>query len=129
MTLSVMRKGGRGSVSLGKESDSEASSCEFKLQTAKGIAIYQRLARQLSDAGRLDSAMHLRLSRYALAADTVHDHQARGLPLRASLFDQLRRAERDLGLDEKSQTSDAPHPVKENKWARCGFASRARKSF
>jgi hypothetical protein len=128
MTLGVIRGGGQGTVSLGEASDSEAHSCEFKLQTAKGIAIYQRLARQLSDAGRLDSAMHLRLSRYALAADTVHDHQARGLPLRASLFDQLRRAERDLELDEKGQTSAAPQPIKENKWARCGFASRAQRS-
>jgi hypothetical protein len=126
MTLNVIRRGGQDRVSLSKENDCEASSCEFKLQTAKGIAIYERLARQLSDAGRLDSAMHLRLSRYALAADTVHDHQARGLPLRASLFDQLRRAERDLGLDEKGLTSAAPQPTKENKWARCGFASRAR---
>jgi hypothetical protein len=104
----------------------EGLACEFKMQTAKGIAIYKRLARQLSDAGRLDSAMHLRLSRNALAADTVHDHQARGLPLRASLFDQLRRAERDLELDEKGQTPAAPEPVQENKWARCGFANRTR---
>lgn len=126
MTLSSIRGGSQDTVSLGAENDSEASPCEFKLQTAKGIAIYQRLARQLSDAGRLDSAMHLRLSRYALAADTVHDHQARGLPLRASLFDQLRRAERDLGLDEKGQTSAASQPPRENKWARCGFAGRAR---
>jgi len=56
----------------------------------------------------------------------MHDHQARGLPLRASLFDQLRRAERELELDEKGHTSAAPEPVQENKWARCGFASRAR---
>lgn len=100
--------------------------CEFKLHTEKGIGVYWRLARELADAGRLDSAMHLRVSRFALAADTVHDHQARGLPLRASLFDQLRRAERDLGLGELSQTSAAPQPAQENKWARCGFASRAR---
>jgi hypothetical protein len=126
MPLGVIRKGGQSTMSRGEASYSEGSSCEFKLQTAKGIAIYERLARQLSNAGRLDSAMHLRLSRYALAADTVHDHQARGLPLRASLFDQLRRAERDLGLDGTGQTSAAPQPVKENKWARCGFASRAR---
>jgi hypothetical protein len=126
MTLGVIRKGGQSARSSGEENDCEVSSCEFKLQTARGIATFQRLARQLSDAGRLTAEMHLRLSRYALAADTVHDHQARGLPLRASLFDQLRRAERDLGLDEKGQTSAASQPVQENKWARCGFASRAR---
>jgi hypothetical protein len=126
MTLSLIRKSRPSAVSLGEASYSEGASCEFKLQTAKGIAIYERLARQLSDSGRLDSAMHLRLSRYALAADTVHDYQARGLPLRASLFDQLRRAERDLGLDEKGQTSASPQLAQESKWARCGFASRAR---
>ncbi len=129
MTLGVIRNGGQDAVPLDGENNSAASSCEFKLQTAKGIAIYEKLARQFSDAGRLDSAMHLRLSRYALAADTVHDHQARGLPLRASLFDQLRRAERDLGLDEKGQNLAAPQPVKENKWACCGFAGRARERF
>jgi hypothetical protein len=129
MTLRLIRGRRQGETEASAENQTGLPPCEFMLKTEKGMAVYLRLARELTDSGRLDFATHLRLSRYALAADTMHDYKARGLPLRASLFDQLRRAERDLGLDEKGQTSAAPQPVQENKWARCGFASRARKRF
>jgi hypothetical protein len=126
MTLRLIRGRRQSETEASGENQTGLPPCEFTLQTEKGMTVYLRLARELTDSGRLDCATHLRLSRYALAADTMHDHQGRGLPLRASLFDQLRRAERDLGLHELGQTSVAPQPVHENKWARCGFASRAR---
>jgi hypothetical protein len=126
VAIRLIGKTSLGEAALDRDCPAELPPCEFNLRTAKGKAAYQRLAKQLTDAGRLTSDMHLRLSRYALAADTVHDHQEQGLPIRASMVDQLRRAEKDMDLEDEVRSSTPPEPERSNPFARCGFAARAR---
>jgi hypothetical protein len=76
MTLHLIGERGQSETETSGENQTGLPPCEFKLQTEKGMALYRRLERQPSDTAQLNSAVHLRVSRYALAADTVHDHHA-----------------------------------------------------
>ena len=119
MTLNLVEE----NVGCEKNIDFDPPPCEFDLRTPNGLATYERLARLLAVAGKLTIEMHLRLSRYALAADAMHFQQTQGMPLRASMFHQLQRAERDLGLAELERCA-APQPAQPNKFSRVGFANR-----
>ena len=100
--------------------------CEFLLVTDKGRATYRRLAALLALDGTLASETHLRLSRYALLIDSIHKAQAEGRQLRASWFDQMRRAEQSLGLRIAPKPPSPIEPRRPNRYARCGFPNRLR---
>ncbi len=100
--------------------------CLFELATAEGIRVYLELACQLLISNQLDLQAHLALSRYAVLADTIHKAQSEGRQLRASWFDQMRRAERDLGLHQLQKPVPTAAPQRANRFSRVGFANRLR---
>ncbi len=108
------------------ERDTAVPKCHFELKTAEGAAVYYQLAAQLLQSNGLSLQAHLALSRYALVADTIHKAQSEGKQLRASWFDQMRRAEQDLGLHKRCEPTPLTSPQPANRFARVGFANRPR---
>lgn len=115
--------------SLGDAPDTQdIPPCLVPLQTLNALTEYATLARLLSQVGRLTPDTQRALSEYAAQFDGLHVSLARGMPIRPSRFDQLRRARkalrlRDLETQALSQPQQEPTP---NKFAIHGFASRNR---
>jgi hypothetical protein len=104
-----------------------APKCLFPLQSIEAQKEYGTLAQLLFKADRLSVDAHRTLSEYAAQFDALHLSLARGLPIRPSRFDQLKRARKALKLRELEEPAPAPKEApKVNKFAHCGFASRQR---
>jgi hypothetical protein len=101
--------------------------CLYPLQSIEAQEEYSTLAQLLFKADRLTIDAHRTLSEYAAQFDALHISLARGLAIRPSRFDQLKRARKALRLRDLEEPAPAPEePPRVNKFARCGFANRPR---
>jgi hypothetical protein len=101
--------------------------CLYPLQSIEAQKEYSTLAQLLFEADRLTVDVHRTLSEYAVQFDALHISLARGLAIRPSRFDQLKRARKALRLRDLEEPAPAPEePPPVNKFARCGFANRRR---
>ena len=100
--------------------------CLYPLQSIEAQKEYSTLAQLLFKAERLTADTHRTLSEYAAQFDSLHISLARGLPIRPSRFDQLKRARKALKLRDLEEPAPAPDEPPVNKFARCGFANRPR---
>jgi hypothetical protein len=100
--------------------------CLFPLQTNDAQNEYNTLTRLFITADKLTTDAHRALSEYAAQFDGLHASLKRGLLIRPSRFDQLRRARKALRLRELEQPVATPERAPVNKFANCGFANRHR---
>lgn len=98
--------------------------CLYPLSTKEGRGEYQTLSRVFYERGRLTLDAHRSLSEYAAQVDALHNAIAKGLPIRASRFDQIKRARKALALDDLDKPIAAPADAPVNKFARAGFSAR-----
>jgi hypothetical protein len=99
--------------------------CLLPLQTEEARTEYATLAQLFAQAGKLTPDAHRTLSEYAAQFDGLHVSLARGLPVRPSRFDQLRRARKALRLrDLEAALIEPQEPARVNRYANCGFANR-----
>jgi hypothetical protein len=106
-----------------------APRCLFPLQSVEAQKEYDTLAPLLLRADRLTVDMHRTLSEYAAQFDALHLSLSRGLAIRPSRFDQLKRARKALRLrDLEKPAAASEEPPRVNKFANCGFASRTNMS-
>lgn len=98
--------------------------CDFVLKTDKARKTYDELARLLWHAGRLSKAKHMALSRYASLVDQITGISEEGRTPRASWFNEMRRAEKELAIDDLDKPISAPIEAPVNRYARFGFSGR-----
>jgi len=98
--------------------------CLYPLSSDEGRKEYATVGRVLYNLGYLTLDKHRALSEYAAQVDALHNAIAKDLPIRASRFDQIKRARKALGLDELDKPIAAPEDAPPNKFSRAGFSAR-----
>lgn len=98
--------------------------CLYPLSTKEGRGEYDTLSRIFYERGRLTLDAHRALSEYAAQVDALHGAIAKQIPIRASRFDQIKRARNALGLNDLDKPIAAPADAPVNKFARAGFSAR-----
>jgi hypothetical protein len=115
-----------GAESVSGSTSRDVPQCLFPLQSIEAQKEYSTLAQLLFRADRLTIDAHRTLSEYTAQFDSLHLSLARGLMIRPSRFDQLKRARKTLKLRDLEEPAPAPEEPPLNKFARCGFANRRR---
>jgi hypothetical protein len=96
----------------------------YPLKTPEGSGEYRTLASLFFHKGLLTLDRHRELSEYAAQVDALHDTIAKGGTVRASRFDQIKRARKALALHELDRPIAAPEDAPVSKFSGSGFSAR-----
>lgn len=86
---------------------------------------FDRLIRQLFDAGRLTQIAYRRVVTVALLVDSMHRLLAKGKPVPASYANQIQRALGELEGEVGKKPIAGPEASRQSRFARNGFANRS----